>query len=65
MFENFTNEEQMSLWDWSEKNTFDTAEEFFDAGKKAGFKEKDLKQYVDDIEQGGDEYVEWSKKVFI
>jgi len=59
------NEAKISLYQWAE----DTSDEWGDEkttiklGKKAGFKEKDLKHMLDDIQQMSDQYIEWAKDI--
>lgn len=60
------NEAKISLADFYEDNIDNhrSAKSFIRAAVKAGFKESDVKDLLDNVEQGGDSYAKLSKDIF-
>ena len=52
------NEGNISKWFKDNIDTFTDEEAYMKAGKKAGFTDKQLKDIADDVEQGGDDYMD-------
>lgn len=66
VFEQFVNEAKISLVDFYEDNIDNhrSAKSFIKAAVKAGFKESDVEDLLDNVEQGGDSYAKLSKDIF-
>jgi hypothetical protein len=70
IYEDFVNESQInkkeSLHAFWEKtiDSCKTEKAWLKKAKDAGFSEADAKSIGDDLEQGGDSYVDWAKEVF-
>ena len=60
------NESKESLWDFVEKvmPKCKNEKEWMAKAKAAGFSLEDAAQVTGDLEQGGDDYIEWTKKVY-